>query len=269
MLPVKGPLLCLALTCVFAAVARGGTGPAEPVGPFARDWVRALKQERGHTVLAKQPGSAKDRPAPWADAKVMRHRWEVEAGADAILILPRNSLDSSFRFAGAPNLAWGDSIIPAGVGFHGGAYWVFDEDGEGAKALIGVSGGYFSGTYETHEVHSGGAFARETAETRGGWATLDLKYYPERWAYVTCAVGQFIYSVDTHLSTDAVGYQYAGFSGTRSSAVLGLGAGLATPWDHPLQASISGRMWGTDENAWNKPVDSLIAQISAQLHLRF
>ena len=196
-------------------------------------------------------------------SKPERLSFGLEGGADAVMIF--SHLRTTFRAPASSDLDWDDTIVPSGTGFHASLAVGPASD----EFLFALSGGGFASSRESHSGRANGVFARETLDTHCAWASVEARYYPPAldFTFLKAALGTFVYSVDSHLETNAPSFEYDGLSGTRAMGALGLGTGLKTPWDFPLQASVEGTWWLADKQS--PPIESGVGQISASLLLRF
>lgn len=186
---------------------------------------------------------------------------ELEGGWDAAIIL--TTIRTSFRSGSTSGLSWGENLNPGGTGFHGAVYWSPERD----ETFFGARAGYFASSAQSFRKDVGRIFARETLDVRCVWASFDVKHYVRDWAYVKGGLGTFIYSVQTHLETNAASYEYDGVSGMRGVGAVGLGVGLTTPWAFPLKASVEGNWWIISDQ--DPALEAGVGQVSANLAFRF
>jgi len=217
--------------------------------------IRTLSPEEEHAFLSQ----ARRQGTP-AHPRLLAY--SLEGGVDALFIATH--LNTSFNSASAPSLHWDDSILPHADGFHGTVSLDFPED----DARLELSGGHFSNTWQNHAQTSGNIHVEESASVSGTWLTGAMSVYsPAGWAFAKLGTGVLAYALDTHLKTDAASYEYSGLSGERWVGLLGIGAGLSTPWRFPLKANVSGMWWFTHDQ--DPPIESGVGQVSASLQFQF
>lgn len=293
------PLLrFLSLAFPFAAAAFSGCATGSYDGPSGLSRVRVSK-ESGHAPVARSEpirvretdiipavfslfeGSASAAPAAtvapsastsaWVappspeEKEYGRARVEIESGADQLYILTH--LTTAFRSAANPGLNWENRLSPSVSGFHGAAY-VSPEPDDAVAVMLGIGGGSFKGSSRGPTKYSGNLYSSETIETSGAWGDLRAKFYPENLpVFARVSFGVLVYSVDTKVDTNAAAYEYDGLSGTRALGACVLGAGLTTPWDFPVKASVEAAWWLTTKQ--DPPIETGVGQLSANLSVRF
>lgn len=182
-----------------------------------------------------------------------------------------SGLHTSFKSASLPSIDWKNSPKIGGEGFEGSLLFYGVPRGKKDEPIYGegaVNYGAFSGRYTANRFESGGIFVAERVRTRGGWLDAALRVYLKRPVFLSLSAGLFYYSVHTAVDTNAPAYTYSGLEGGLLFGTLGLGAGLRTPWDFPLQAFVEGTVRFTAGHD-DSPLNTIVGQLKSGLALKF
>lgn len=225
--------------------------PAPPVQVGANPSERAIQTESAS--LALDPGVAYDREP-------------MSFGLEAGYVRTRiwNKLTTDFQSPNFTQIVWNRTPVIRGDGAEASLFLsTLPNEGH-----LGLRGGTFQDSRTQNSIAEGGTYVRETVKTSGFWIDGEAQFYPMPWLSVGGGLGLFIYELKTSVNTNAAQYTYEGIEGVRAFGVLGVSAGLETPWDFPLRLYTRGRLWflGTTDEPL---VESAVGQWSAGLVWRF
>lgn len=178
------------------------------------------------------------------------------------------SLRTGFESPSFTDIDWVSEPKIGGNGAEG-SLLLFGEDNDYSPLFgeLGLHVGFFERAYVANSAQRGALFVRERVESKGLWGAGALRVYFSRPAFVSLLAGLVYYRLKTGIETNAPSFVYDGVSGDRVFGSFGLGAGLRTPWDFPLQATGEARVFMT---AGQDPVlESTMAQFLANLVWRF
>lgn len=179
-----------------------------------------------------------------------------------------SGLQTSFDSASLPNVNWDNSPRVGGTGLEASVLLFGRPNdyapvfGEGVLSL-----GSFERAYTANATTRGSFFVREKIDAKGYWANAALRVYFKRPLFVSVLAGLFYYKLNTSVETNAPVFVYEGVSGERIFGSFGLGGGLRTPWDFPLQALLEGRVYLT--TGQDPVLESAIGQALASLAFVF